>query len=60
MSLPICPILSIRNTQMTEICVEDQCALYLPQAKHCSLLYIGLKAAKDLQQASQHHKAEGK
>jgi hypothetical protein len=48
-STPYCPILSIRNTNTMEICLEGNCALYLPNAKKCSLVYIGFKAMVDVQ-----------
>ena len=48
-SIPVCPLLSIRNHEANELCVQDECALYIPAAKKCSLLYIGFKAMADLQ-----------
>lgn len=47
---PICPLLSIRNAEMNELCVEERCALYLTASKKCSLVYIGFKALTELQQ----------
>ena len=59
MPRPICPILSIRNTQIDELCVEEQCALWLPQTKRCSIVYMGLKAAMDVQAAQAKKSLEG-
>ena len=46
---PICPILSIRNPMVDELCLTNDCALYLPQAKKCSLVYLGFKAMLEVQ-----------
>ncbi len=53
MSLPVCPLLSVRNPDANELCLENDCALYLPSAKKCSLVYIGFKALMDVQQMQQ-------
>lgn len=53
MSTPICPLLSIRNPSVDELCLQEQCALFLPPAKKCSLVYIGLKAMMETQQLQQ-------
>ncbi|WP_373532778.1 hypothetical protein [Vampirovibrio sp.] len=50
---PICPILSIRNPSVDELCLTNDCALYLPAAKKCSLVYIGFKAMMDVQRMQQ-------
>ncbi len=49
MSTPVCPILSIRNPSVDELCLGADCALYLPSAKKCSLVYIGFKAMMEVQ-----------
>lgn len=46
---PVCPILSVRNPSVDELCLTNDCALYLPSAKKCSLVYIGFKAMMDVQ-----------
>lgn len=46
---PICPILSVRNPSVDELCLTNDCALYLPSAKKCSLVYIGFKAMMEVQ-----------
>jgi len=50
-SISMCPILSIgrHEGQPRELCVGEQCALYLPQVQKCSLVYIGFKALMDMQ-----------
>lgn len=50
-SISMCPILSIgrQEGQPRELCVGEQCALYLPQVQKCSLVYIGFKALMDMQ-----------
>jgi hypothetical protein len=53
MSVPICPILSVRNENVDELCLEEQCALYIPSAKKCSVLYIGMNSLMQIQQAQQ-------
>lgn len=53
MSIPVCPILSIRNTTADELCLQEECALYLPAAKKCSLVYIGFKAMMEVQRMQQ-------
>ena len=50
-SIPVCPLLSIRNSEANELCVQDECALYIPAAKKCSLVYIGFKAMMEIQKA---------
>ena len=50
---PICPILSVRNPSVDELCLTNDCALYLPSAKKCSLVYIGFKAMMDVQRMQQ-------
>jgi hypothetical protein len=52
-SMPICPLLSIRNPSVDELCLGTDCALYLPPAKKCSLVYLGFKAMMDIQQMQQ-------
>ena len=52
-SLPVCPILSIRNPEVHELCVGETCALYLPNVNRCSLVYIGYKAFTELQKLQQ-------
>jgi hypothetical protein len=52
-NLPICPILSIRNPAVDELCLSNDCALYLPSAKKCSLVYIGFKAMMEVQRMQQ-------
>ncbi|MEB3207190.1 MAG: hypothetical protein VKK59_07610 [Vampirovibrionales bacterium] len=54
-SLPICPLLSIRNPDVHELCVGESCALYLPNVNRCSLVYIGYKAFAELQKLQQAH-----
>lgn len=50
---PICPILSIRNPSVDELCLTNECALFLPAAKKCSLVYIGFKAMMEVQRLQQ-------
>jgi hypothetical protein len=50
---PICPLLSIRSPHIDELCLGADCALYLPAAKKCSLVYIGFKAMMDVQRMQQ-------
>ena len=50
---PVCPLLSIRNATVDELCLGADCALYLPAAKKCSLVYIGFKAMMDIQRMQQ-------
>ena len=52
-SIPVCPILSVRSTQADELCLQGDCALFLPSAKKCSLVYIGFKAMMDIQRMQQ-------
>jgi|GEM_PF-2267456 len=52
-STPVCPILSVRNPSVDELCLGADCALYLPSAKKCSLVYIGFKAMMDIQKMQQ-------
>lgn len=46
---PVCPILSVRNPSVDELCLQTDCALFLPAAKKCSLVYIGFKAMMEVQ-----------
>ncbi|HEY9745436.1 MAG TPA: hypothetical protein V6C99_04390 [Oculatellaceae cyanobacterium] len=46
---PICPFLSIRNPSVDELCLGSDCALYLPSAKKCSLVFLGFKAMMEVQ-----------
>lgn len=50
---PVCPILSVRNPHVDELCLSNDCALYLPAAKKCSLVYIGFKAMLEVQRLQQ-------
>jgi hypothetical protein len=50
---PICPILTIRNESFNEICLGADCALYLPAAKKCSIVYIGFHAMMEVQKMQQ-------
>lgn len=50
---PVCPILSVRNPSVDELCLGADCALFLPSAKKCSLVYIGFKAMMDIQKLQQ-------
>ncbi|WP_303673227.1 hypothetical protein [Vampirovibrio chlorellavorus] len=52
-STPICPILSIRNPSVDELCLGADCALYLPAVKKCSLVYLGFKAMLEVQRLQQ-------
>ncbi len=52
-SIPVCPILSIRNPLVDELCLGVDCALFLPAAKKCSLVYIGFKAMMEVQRMQQ-------
>lgn len=52
-NIPVCPILSIRNPSVDELCLTNDCALYLPAAKKCSLVYIGFKAMMEVQRLQQ-------
>ncbi|MBY0449861.1 MAG: hypothetical protein K2X01_04460 [Cyanobacteria bacterium] len=45
----VCPILSIRNPEVNELCLGADCMLYLASAKKCSLLFVGYKALAELQ-----------
>jgi hypothetical protein len=51
METPICPILSANKEASTpdRLCVQNDCALYLPQAKKCSLVFLGYKAMLEVQ-----------
>jgi hypothetical protein len=53
MNTPICPILSVRNPSVDELCLGADCALFLPSAKKCSLVYIGFKAMMEVQRMQQ-------
>lgn len=57
MSLPVCPILSIRNPDVNELCLAESCALYLPAPKKCSLVYLGFQAFIEVQKAQQQQQA---
>lgn len=46
---PVCPLLSIRNPSVDELCLGADCALYLPAAKKCSLVFLGYKAMLEVQ-----------
>jgi hypothetical protein len=48
-SMPICPLLSIRSAEIDELCLGDSCALFLPQARKCSLVFLGYKALLEVQ-----------
>ncbi|HEY9686733.1 MAG TPA: hypothetical protein V6C52_07145 [Coleofasciculaceae cyanobacterium] len=50
---PVCPILSIRNPSVDELCLGGDCALWLPSAKKCSLVYLGFKAMMEVQRMQQ-------
>jgi hypothetical protein len=52
-STPVCPILSIRNPSVDELCLGGDCALWLPSAKKCSLVYLGFKAMMEVQRMQQ-------
>lgn len=54
--IPVCPIMSVRNSTTDELCLQQDCALYLAPAKKCSLLFIGWKAMVDIQQQQQQAK----
>jgi hypothetical protein len=51
MDTPICPILSATKevNSPDRLCVQNDCALYLPQAKKCSLVFLGYKAMLEVQ-----------
>lgn len=51
MSTPICPILSIQSDMPNVLCLGESCALYLPPAKRCSLVFMGYKAMMEVQSA---------
>lgn len=53
MDTPICPLLSAKDSGPDRLCVEGDCALYLPQAKKCSLVFVGYKAMLEAQQLRQ-------
>lgn len=53
MSMPVCPILSIRNAEYNELCVGETCALYLTAAQRCSLVFMGFKAFVEVQRMQQ-------
>jgi hypothetical protein len=50
---PVCPLLSIRNPNVNELCVGADCALFLPNVQKCSLVYIGFKALTEIQALQQ-------
>jgi hypothetical protein len=52
-TMPICPLLSIRNVGFNELCLGEECALFLPAAKKCSLIYIGFNAFMQAQRLQQ-------
>jgi hypothetical protein len=57
MPTPVCPLLS--DSERTCLCVEEQCAFYVPQARKCAMAMLGLNALMSAQQmqASQQHAA---
>jgi hypothetical protein len=55
---PVCPLLSIRNPSVDELCLGADCALYLPPAKKCSLVYLGYKAMLDIQHQHQANQSQ--
>jgi hypothetical protein len=42
MSLPVCPLMS---GESNILCVEDQCAWYIPQVKKCAVMVLGYESA---------------
>lgn len=57
-SVPVCPIITIRNPEIHELCLMDSCALYLAAAKKCSLVYIGYNAFLEAQRLQQQAQAQ--
>jgi hypothetical protein len=51
MPTPVCPILS--DSTHTCLCVEEQCAFYVPQARKCAVGMLGLHALMQAQQSQQ-------
>jgi hypothetical protein len=39
----------MRNPEVLELCVGEQCAMYLPQAKKCALVMMGYQAMLEAQ-----------
>ncbi|MGE0201738.1 MAG: hypothetical protein AB7P76_12325 [Candidatus Melainabacteria bacterium] len=50
-SIPVCPLLSSNANPDSAyaLCVQEDCALYLPPAKKCSLVYLGYQAMLEVQ-----------
>lgn len=46
--VPVCPLLSTRS-DITELCLGDQCAWYVTPVRKCALYVMGHKGAVDLQ-----------
>ncbi len=44
----VCPLLSTRS-EVTELCLGEQCAWYVAPVRKCALYVIGHKGAVDLQ-----------
>ncbi|MEM0952066.1 MAG: hypothetical protein AAGI66_08000 [Cyanobacteria bacterium P01_H01_bin.74] len=49
----VCPLMSIRHNTIDTYCIESDCALYLPAAKKCALVFIGYKAMVEVQRLQQ-------
>ena len=51
----VCPVLSLNTQTNDTLCIEQDCAFYVPQAKKCSIMMMGYQAlleAKKLQGAA--------
>ncbi|MCA9789602.1 MAG: hypothetical protein KC476_00980 [Cyanobacteria bacterium HKST-UBA06] len=57
--VPVCPLLSTRS-EVTELCLGEQCAFYVAPVRKCALYVIGHKSAVDLQGMQQELAAKAK
>ena len=54
--LPVCPFLSMRVAEQVELCLGEQCALYVAPVKKCSFYMIGYEAVLSAQRLNPTHK----
>lgn len=47
--VPVCPLMSTRS-EVSELCLGEQCAWYVAPVRKCALYVLGHKSAVDLQQ----------
>jgi len=48
-NLPVCPLLSIRGP-INELCLGEDCALFIAGPQKCSLMFVGYHALMQMQQ----------